>query len=75
LLFISGEGNVLFSSAILPRLAGFGRLYDHENERQPHMTIVPHGDDIVLLYINKNSVKNIWCYNVKNDTAVLTYQK
>ena len=77
LLFISGEGNALFSSDIdvLHGLSGFGRLYDHGNRPQPHMTIVPHGDDIVFLYINKNSVKNIWCYNVKNDTAALTYRK
>lgn len=75
LLFISGEGNALFKRKILHKLPGFGRLYDRNNGPVPRITIVPHGNDIALLYIRNKSVKNIWCYNVENDTAVFTYQK
>lgn len=75
LLFISGEGNALFARKVLHKLAGFGRLYDRANGPAPRITIVPDGNDIALLYIRGKSVKNIWYYNVENDTAVLTYQK
>jgi hypothetical protein len=75
LLFISGDGNALFTRKVLHKLAGFGRLYDRNNGPSPRMTIVPDGNDIALLYIRGNSVRNIWYYNVENDTAVLTYQK
>jgi uncharacterized protein len=73
LIFISGEGNALFTRNVLPKLAGFGRLYDQNNGPAPRLKIVPHGNDIVLLYIRNKSVKNIWCYNIQTDTAVFTY--
>ncbi|MFB3884846.1 MAG: ankyrin repeat domain-containing protein [Thermodesulfobacteriota bacterium] len=75
LIFISGDGNALFTRNVLPKLAGFGRLYDRNNGPVPRMTIVPHGNDIALLYIRNQSVKNIWYYNIENDTAVFTYQE
>ena len=75
LLFISGEGNALFTRNVLAKLAGFGRLYDRNNGPAPRLAIVPHGNDVALLYIRNKSVNNIWYYNVENDTAVLTYQK
>ena len=74
LLFFSGDGNVLFVRNILPRLTGFGRLYDHGSRRPPRLTIVPNGDDIALIYISENFVKNIWHYDVEEDTAMLTYR-
>jgi uncharacterized protein len=75
LIFISGDGNALFTRNVLPKLAGFGRLYDRNNGPAPRIVIVPHGNDIALLYIRDKSVKNIWYYNIENDTAVFTYQE
>ena len=74
LLFFSGDGNALFVRNVLPRLTGFGRLYDRGNERPPRLTIVPNEDDIALIYISENCVKNIWLYDVEDDTAMLTYR-
>lgn len=77
LLFISGDGNLLFVRKVLDKLDGFGRLYrpyDHYNGPSPRLTIVTNGNDVALIYIKNTSVKNIWYYNVENDTAILTYR-
>lgn len=74
LQFFTPEGYALNSRELVSRLAGFGRLYDRGNGRPPRITIVPNGNDIALVYISDNSVQNIWYYDVKNDSAVLTFR-
>jgi len=74
LLFISGEGEALFTKNVMSKMEGFGRLYDRGNSQVPRMTVAPEGDDIALLYIGGNTVKRIWYYNVKTDSADLTYK-
>ena len=67
---------MLFTRNVLAKLVGFGRLYDGDSYvTVPRLTIVPHRNDVVLLYILNRSVRNIWYYNVEKDTAVLTYRK
>jgi len=75
LMFLSGDGQALFIRYVMPKLEGFGRRYDSGNHRPPHLTIVPHGNDIVFLYINGNKIENIWHYDVEKNTAMLTYRK
>ncbi|MDO8439381.1 MAG: hypothetical protein Q7S67_03990 [Telluria sp.] len=74
LQFFTTEGYALNSRELVSRLAGFGRLYDRGNGRPPRITIVPNGNDIALVYISDNSVQNIWYYDVKNDSAALTFR-
>jgi hypothetical protein len=74
LIFISGNGEALFTKKIIDRLPGFGRLYDKGNGRAPRITIVPNGNDIALLYISGNSVRRIWHYSLSSEEGMLTYQ-
>lgn len=74
LLFLSAEGKFLFRMDVLSKLTGFSRLYDSHNRPTPRVTIAPNGNDIALIYIDGAHVKNIWYYNIANNTAVLTYQ-
>ena len=73
LIFISGDGVALLSKKVISRLEGFGRLYDRGNGRPPRIQIAPEGDDIALVYISGNTVNSIWHYDLKTDTAILTY--
>lgn len=73
LLFISGEGQALFSRDLRSKLEGFGRTYDRGNGMSPRLTIVAKGDDIALIHLQDGTVKRIWYYNVKSDSSVLTY--
>lgn len=73
LVFISGEGAAMFAARVLPRLEGFGRLYDRGNARAPRLLLAPNADDIALVYVRGNAVSRIWQYNVKTGNAVLTY--
>jgi hypothetical protein len=77
LLFISGDGNILFTKNITKKLTGFGRLPVGHGPYGPLpcINIVPKGNDIALYYVRENSIKNIWYYNLDTDTAVLTYKK
>ncbi len=77
LLFMSGDGTTLFTRNIIKKLTGFGRLHRGHGPYgpEPHLNIVPKGNDIALFYVRENSIKNIWYYNVDTDTAVLTYKK
>ncbi len=74
LLFISGEGDALFTKKVASKMEGFGRLYDRGNSRVPRMTLVPEGDDVAIVHVAGNVVKRIWHYNVKSESAVLTYK-
>ena len=74
LIFISGNGDALFSKKVIDRLPGFGRLYDKGNNRSPRITIAPNGNDIALIYIAGNVVRSIWYYSLSSESALLTYQ-
>jgi hypothetical protein len=74
LIFISGNGDALFSKKVIDRLPGFGRLYDKGNNRAPRITIAPNGNDIALIYISGNVVRSIWYYSLSSESALLTYQ-
>ena len=75
LIFISANGDGLFSRAVADQLSGFGRLYDKGNNTTPRVTLVPHGDDIAIVYIAYGVVKNIWYYNLVTQKTLLTYQQ
>ena len=75
LIFISGEGNLMFTRKLLARMEGFGRLYDRGNGRVPRVSLVAAGDDIALVYIDGHTVRRIWYYNVKTDKVELTYAR
>ncbi|HEX8988686.1 MAG TPA: hypothetical protein VF816_12070 [Rhodocyclaceae bacterium] len=73
LMFISADGDYLFSKPVASRLDGFGRLYDRGNARVPRLTPVPRGDTVALLYLQGGTVKRIWRYDVRTEKAELTY--
>ena len=74
LIFISKDGDAIFSKKVIDQLPGFGRLYDRGNDRVPRITIAPNGNDIALIYFSGDVVRNIWHYNLSSESAVLTYQ-
>lgn len=73
IVFISSDGETLFTKKAKSSLEGFGRLYDGGNARVPRITIAPNGDDVALIYISGKEVRKIWQYDVKTERAVLTY--
>jgi len=73
LIFIDMENGNVMSRRVVNRLTTFGRLYDRGNERPPRLTIVPSGDDIMLIQIAMGQVQRIWHYNVKDDSMEFTY--
>ncbi|MBS4097052.1 MAG: hypothetical protein KGZ83_09490 [Sulfuricella sp.] len=73
LLFISGNGDFLSKRKIAHLLEGFGRIYDRGNTEFPTLSVVPAGDDIVLVYIQGNAVARIWHYDSIENKAILTY--
>lgn len=74
LIFISGNGDALFSKEVIGRMPGFGRVYDRGNRQAPRITIAPNGNDIALIYISGNVVSHIWYYSLLSESALLTYQ-
>jgi hypothetical protein len=73
LIFIGAERGAVMSRRVVERLTTFGRLYDRGNERPPRLTIVPKGDDIMLIHIAAGQVRRIWHYDVQTDSVELTY--
>lgn len=74
LIFISNDGEALFTKKVIDKLSGFGRLYDRGNESSPRITIAPNGNDIALIYIFSKTVRNIWYYSLTSETAIMSYQ-
>ena len=74
LLFISGEGNALYSVKVTDKLPGFNRLYDRGNSRAPRIGIAPNGNVIALIAFSEGSVKSIWQYDAELRAGRLTYK-
>lgn len=74
LIFISALGELLFTHDVASKLPGFYRTYDRNNSRPPRLTLAPNGAYVALVNISINSVKNIWVYDIGNQTAKLTYR-
>jgi hypothetical protein len=75
LVFVSGEGAVLFTRNAVSRMQGFGRLYDRGNDRMPRVVLAAKGNDVALVYIKGNAVSRVWHYSIVTDDAVLTYAR
>lgn len=74
LLFISGEGQILFSRKIADDMRGFYRIYDSGNGPEPHLKLAAHGNKVALIYARDGQVRRIWYYNDKTRRTLLTYK-
>jgi len=74
LQFLTADGQPLHSRELISRLVGFGRLYDRGNRRPPRVTIAANGNDIAIVFVSDNSIQNIWYYDAKSDSAMLTFR-
>ena len=85
LVFISGEGEYLFTQSVAVELPGYGRLYDAGNSREPVLAVFPHGDELALVAfagtdevrftgMGESIVQAIWYYSVRTGMAILTYK-
>jgi hypothetical protein len=73
LIFIDAASGAVMQRRVVDRLTAFGRLYDGLNRQPPRLTIVPQGDDIMLVYIEAGQVRRIWHYDVQTDSVEFTY--
>lgn len=73
LVFIDVERGTVMSRRIADRLIPPGSPADRRIERSARLTIVPTGDDIILIQIVAGQVQRIWHYDVKDDFMEFTY--
>lgn len=75
LLFMSADGEPLYTKQITERLPGFKRLNLSRLGEAAGFIVVPKGDQIALVTQEGPSVGMIWYYDVAMDVTQLTYKR
>ena len=74
LLFISGNGELLFQESIGDRMTELYQHRDRFDAKPTAVEIFARGNNIALMTYSGNSLQYVWHYDLAEDTIQLTYK-